>query len=112
MTKVVIGLTTLLMVTTTASAMSWKYKNAGSDAKLVLFGFSQVGAEMGNGVIKSDSHSNVKFSADRIRLGWKYISGPIRGKVFLDFNQPTDSKEDTGFRRVIKDAFISYYGFN
>jgi len=106
--KIATGLATILLVTTYADAISWEHKNAGSDAKLVLFGFSQIGAEMGDGVIKEDSNSDVKFTADRIRLGWKYISGPIRGKVFLDFNQPTDSKEDTGFRRVMKDAFISY----
>ena len=107
-TKIATGLVTLILTTTYAEAISWEHKNAGSDAKLVVFGFSQVGAEMGDGIIKPDSDSNVKFTADRIRLGWKYISGPIRGKVFLDFNQPTDSKEDTGFRRVMKDAFISY----
>ena len=108
MIKIATGLATILISTTTASAISWEHKNAGSDAKLVLFGFSQIGAATGDGSIKEDSDSKVKFGADRIRLGWKYISGPLRGKVFLDFNQATDNKEDTGFRRVMKDAFISY----
>jgi len=102
------GLAFTLLSTTTASAISWEHKNAGSDAKLVMFGFSQIGAEMGDGVIKKDSDAKVKFGADRIRLGWKYFSGKVVGKVFLDFNQATDSKEDTGLRRVIKDAFIGY----
>jgi hypothetical protein len=73
-----------------------------------MFGFSQINAGMGDGSIKEESDSKVKFGADRIRLGWKYFSGNVVGKVFLDFNQPTDKKEDTGFRRVMKDAFVGY----
>lgn len=108
MIKIATGVATLLLATSTANAVSWEHKNAGSDAKLVMFGFSQINAAMGDGSIKEDSDSDIKFGADRIRLGWKYISGNIRGKVFLDFNQATDKKEDTGFRRVMKDAFIAY----
>ena len=106
--KVATGLAFILLTTTSSSAISWEHKNAGSDAKLVLFGFSQIGAETGDGVIKSDSDAKVKFGADRIRLGWKYFSGNLAGKVFLDFNQATDDKEDVAVRRVIKDAFIAY----
>jgi len=106
--KLATGLAFTLLSTTTASAISWEHKNAGSDAKLVLFGFSQIGAAMGDGSINKDSDAKVKFGADRVRLGWKYLSGKLVGKVFLDFNQATDSKEDTGMRRVMKDAFIGY----
>jgi len=106
--KVATGLAFILLTTTSSSAISWEHKNAGSDAKLVLFGFSQIGAETGDGVIKSDSDAKVKFGADRIRLGWKYFSGNVVGKVFLDFNQATDDKEDVALRRVIKDAFVGY----
>ena len=106
--KVATGLAFILLTTTSSSAISWEHKNAGSDAKLVLFGFSQLGAEAGKGVIKSDSDAKVKFGADRIRLGWKYFSGNVVGKVFLDFNQATDDKEDVAVRRVIKDAFVGY----
>ena len=108
MIKIATGLAFTLLATTTANAISWEHKNAGSDAKLVMFGFSQINAATGDGSIKEESDSDIKFGADRIRLGWKYISGNIRGKVFLDFNQATDKKEDTGFRRVMKDAFIAY----
>jgi len=106
--KLATGLAFTLLSTTTLSAISWEHKNAGSDAKLVMFGFSQINAGMGDGSIKEDSDSKVKFGADRIRLGWKYFSGNVAGKVFLDFNQATDKKEDTGFRRIMKDAFIAY----
>lgn len=108
MIKIASGLAFMLLTTSTASAISWEHKNAGSDAKLVVFGFSQIGAEAGDGVIKDDSDAKVKFGADRIRLGWKYFSGNVAGKVFLDFNQATDDKEDVALRRVIKDAFIAY----
>jgi hypothetical protein len=106
--KIATGLASILIATTTANAISWEHKNAGSDAKLVMFGFSQINAATGDGSIKDDSDSNVKFGADRIRLGWKYFSGNVVGKVFLDFNQATDKKEDTGFRRIMKDAFVGY----
>ncbi|SFV52127.1 hypothetical protein MNB_SV-14-215 [hydrothermal vent metagenome] len=108
MIKIATGLAFTLLTTTSISAISWKHKNAGSDAKLVMFGFSQINADMGDGAINKDSDSKVKFGADRIRLGWKYFSGNVVGKVFLDFNQATDKKEDTGFRRVMKDAFVGY----
>ena len=106
--KLATGLAFALLSTNTLSAISWEHKNAGSDAKLVMFGFSQINAGMGDGSIGEDSDSQVKFGADRIRLGWKYFSGKVVGKVFLDFNQATDKKEDTGFRRVMKDAFVGY----
>ena len=106
--KIASGLAFMLLTTTTALAISWEHKNAGADAKLVLFGFSQLGAESGDGVIADDSDAQVKFTADRIRVGWKYFSGNVVGKVFLDFNQATDDKEDVGLRRVIKDAFVGY----
>jgi len=106
--KLATGLAFTLLSTSTLSAISWKHKNAGSEAKLVMFGFSQINAGMGDGSINKDSDSKVKFGADRIRLGWKYFSGKVVGKVFLDFNQATDKKEDTGFRRVMKDAFVGY----
>ena len=108
MIKLATGLAFTLLSTTTISAISWEHKNAGSDAKLVMFGFSQIGAATGDGSINKNSDAKVKFGADRIRLGWKYFSGKVVGKVFLDFNQATDSKEDTGMRRVMKDAFIGY----
>jgi len=108
MIKIASGLAFTLLTTTTVSAISWKHKNAGSDAKLVMFGFSQIGAAAGDGSINKASDSKVKFGADRIRLGWKYISGNVAGKVFLDFNQATSDKEDVALRRVIKDAFIAY----
>ena len=108
MIKLATGLAFTLLSTTTVSAISWEHKNAGSDAKLVMFGFSQINADMGDGAIDKDSDAKVKFGADRIRLGWKYFSGNVVGKVFLDFNQATNDKEDTGFRRVMKDAFIGY----
>jgi hypothetical protein len=108
MIKLATGLAFTLLSTNSLSAISWEHKNAGADAKLVMFGFSQINADMGDGAIDKDSDSKVKFGADRIRLGWKYFSGKVVGKVFLDFNQATDKKEDTGFRRVMKDAFVGY----
>ena len=107
-TKIAIVAASALLLTTQAHAgYAMKKKIGDMDTKFVLFGFSQLEAGMGDGYLK-DSDAGIKFGADRIRLGWKYFSGPVKGKVFLDFNQATDSKEEVGLRRVLKDAFITY----
>ena len=103
-----IAASALLLTTQAQAGYALKKKIGNADTKLVVFGFSQLEAGMGDGYLKG-SDANVKFGADRIRLGWKYISGPVRGKVFLDFNQDTDDKEEVGLRRVLKDAFITYH---
>lgn len=77
-------------------------------SKTVFFGFSQIGVGAGDGVIKDNQNGDYKFSADRIRLGWKYFSGPLAGKVFLDFAKDGDDKGDIGVPDAVKDAFISY----
>ncbi len=107
-TKIAMGAAAALLLTTQAQAgYAMKKKIGDMDTKFVVFGFSQLEAGMGDGYLK-DSDAGIKFGADRIRLGWKYFSGPVRGKVFLDFNQATDGKEEVNLRRVIKDAFITY----
>ena len=109
MIKLAAGAAAVLLMSTSAQAGYTMKKKVGDvDTKLTMFGFAQINADMGDGAIHEDSDSKVKFGADRIRLGWKYVAGNVRGKVFLDFNQATDDKEDVGARRVIKDAFISY----
>ena len=86
------------MVNTDAPAkVEWKSKHK-------FFGFSQIGAVMGDGGTNDDT--DVAFEADRIRLGWKYFSGPLAGKVFLDFAK--DGSGSIEVPNIIKDAFISY----
>ncbi|SFV71711.1 hypothetical protein MNB_SV-13-1013 [hydrothermal vent metagenome] len=77
---------------------TWKSKHK-------FFGFSQIGVGFGDGVTKTGDY---KFQADRIRLGWKYFSGPLAGKVFLDFAKDGSNKNGIGVPELIKDAFISY----
>ncbi len=100
MIKIATGLATLLLVTTTASAGDSK-----PYSKHKFFGFSQIGLQAGDGAKKSDD-ADFKMDADRIRLGWKYFSGPLAGKVFLDFAKTGDS--GAGMPNMIKDAFIAY----
>jgi len=108
MIKLAAGVATVLLLSTSAEAgYTMKKKVGDQDTKLTVFGFTQINAESG-GNTEDTSDEAVRFGADRVRLGWKYVSGNIRGKVFLDFNQATNDKEDVGMRRVIKDAFISY----
>ncbi len=87
------------MVNTDVPAkVAWKSKHK-------FFGFSQIGVGFGDGVTKTGDY---KFQADRIRLGWKYFSGPLAAKVFLDFAKDGSNKNGIGVPELIKDAFISY----
>ncbi|MBT5236516.1 MAG: hypothetical protein HOM18_14605 [Candidatus Marinimicrobia bacterium] len=106
MIKLASSAAAVLLATTSANAgYTMKKKVGDADTKLTFFGFSQINAE----VETQGTDNNLKMGADRIRLGWKYISGPVRGKVFLDFNQDdNDENEEVGANRVIKDAFIAY----
>jgi len=89
------------MASTDAPAkVEWKSKHK-------FFGFSQIGAQMGDGAKKGDD-ADIAFEADRIRLGWKYFSGPLAGKVFLDFAKKGSDTGSVGVPDVIKDAFIAY----
>ncbi len=80
-------------------------KSAEWSSKYKFFGFSQIGVGFGDGVTTTGDY---KFEADRIRLGWKYFSGPLAGKVFLDFAKDGSNKNGIGVPELIKDAFISY----
>jgi len=70
-----------------------------------FFGFSQIGVGFGEGITKN---SDYMFYTDRIRLGWKYFSGPLAAKVFLDFVKDGSNKNGIGVPELIKDAFIAY----
>jgi len=95
------GLATLLLITTTVNAEDKK-----PFSKHKFFGFSQIGVQAGDGAVKTNQNGKMKMDADRIRLGWKYFSGPLAGKVFLDFAKTGDS--GSGMPDIIKDAFIAY----
>jgi len=101
MIKIATGLATLLLMTTTASAEDKK-----PFSKHKFFGFSQIGVQSGDGAISDSQNGKMKMDADRIRLGWKYFSGPLAGKVFLDFAKTGDA--GSGMPNIIKDAFIAY----
>ena len=116
----------LLIGSTTAQAGYTIKKKVGDvDTKLTFFGFSQLEAVGGDGMkikyaktstgVDSEpgdkAASSVNFRAQRIRLGWKYVAGKVRGKVFLDFNQkhdPQGATDGAAVSNMIKDAFISY----
>lgn len=119
MIKLATGAAALLLMTTSAQAgYSMKKKVGDVDTKLTFFGFAQLEAVGGDGmkiaeagsVNKADS--SINFRAQRIRLGWKYVAGKVRGKVFLDFNQDasqaSDHTDGDSVPKLVKDAFISY----
>jgi len=89
------------MVNTEAPAKAaWKSKHK-------FFGFSQIGLRAGDGAKLGDD-ADIGMDFDRIRLGWKYFSGPLAGKVFLDFAKKGSDNGSVGVPDLIKDAFISY----
>ena len=89
------------MVDTGAPAkVEWKSKHK-------FFGFSQIGVRAGDGAKLGDD-ADIGFDFDRVRLGWKYFSGPLAGKVFLDFAKNGSDNGSVGVPDMIKDAFISY----
>ena len=122
MIKLAAGAAAVLLMSTSAQAGYTMKKKVGSvDTKLTFFGFSQLEMVGGKGMQIKEAGSTVKadsdlaFRAQRIRLGWKYVAGKVRGKVFLDFNQNSDvnsvgsdATDGASMPKVIKDAFISY----
>ena len=121
MIKLAAGAATVLLMATSAEAGYTMKKKVGDvDTKLTFFGFAQLEAVGGDGMkIKeagsvAEASSDIAFRAQRIRLGWKYVAGKVRGKVFLDFNQDHssanggDATDGAAMPKMIKDAFISY----
>jgi len=82
-------------------------KEAEWKSKHKFFGFSQIGLQFGDGAKKGDD-ADFGVDFDRIRLGWKYFSGPLAAKVFLDFAKDGSDKGSVGVPDMIKDAFIAY----
>jgi hypothetical protein len=110
MTKIALSVASILLLTTQAEAGYVLKKKIGDvDTKFVIFGFSQLEARGGDGVIKDGQDASIKFGAQRVRMGFKYIAGPLRGKLFLDFNKPHDKAKDIGVPQMVKDAFVTYF---
>jgi len=100
----------MLLIGADASANYTMKKKIGDvDTKLDFYGFAQLEARGGDAFINPDTQNGkVKFGAQRIRLGWNYTAGKVRGKVFLDFNQKHDDAAGVGIPDMVKDAFVSY----
>ncbi len=101
--------TALFFASEVSAAYDLKKKVGAQDTKLSIYGFSQLEARGGDGVIKDDQEASVKFGAQRVRLGMNYTAGKVRGKLFLDFNRPHDDAGGVGLPDMIKDAFITYF---
>ena len=125
MIKLAAGAATVLLMATSAHAGYTMKKKVGDiDTKLTFFGFAQLEAVGGQGMQLKNTYNkttktydanradtNLAFRAQRIRLGWKYVAGKVRGKVFIDFNQKSNNPSATNGASVpkyVKDAFIAY----
>ncbi len=106
--RAVLSLVTIMALSSGLMAFDMKGKAGENKTKLQMFGFTQLEARGGDGVIKDNQNADVKFGAQRIRLGWKYSAGKVKGKVFLDFNKAHNDKSGVGVPDMIKDAFASY----
>ena len=108
-TKLAIAASAVLLMTTNANAFKMQKQIGAQKTTLKIYGFSQLEARGGDGIIKDDQDAAVKFGAQRIRLGVNYTAGQVRGKLFLDFNRPHTDKSGVGLPGMIKDAFITYF---
>ena len=110
---VLAGALVMVLCGTAAEAkMTLTDKVGEKEVKLQLYGFSQFEMRGGEGwriaKKRDDGYDGLDFQAQRIRIGFNYFhSGPIAGKLFLDFNQSFTSDEG-GLYKVIKDAFVDY----
>jgi hypothetical protein len=110
---VLAGIVVAAMVSSDVEAkMTLKDKVGENEIKLQIYGFSQFEARGGDGwqIIKKrpEGSDGLDFNAQRVRIGFNYFhSGPIAGKLFLDFNQSYTLVEG-GLPKVIKDAFVAY----
>lgn len=106
--KVNIVLSLALLLTINLSAFDIKTKSGDVNRKLKIYGFSQLEARGGDGVIKENQDADVLFSAQRVRIGFNYQADKVFGKLFLDFNKPHNDKSGIGLPDMIKDAFVGY----
>jgi hypothetical protein len=121
----------VLCPSTTEAKFSLTEKVGEKETKLQIYGFSQLEIRGGDGwALRSNltGGDGPMFAAQRIRWGMNYTNGPIAGKLFMDFNQPTTSLNDVpvgvdpggdlifetrwtdagGLPLYIKDAFAAY----
>ncbi len=99
-----------LSLLSSVHAFSLEQRLGNVDTKLKVYGFVQVEARGEKGSIDDTQDSNVKFDAQRIRLGFNYSANIVRGKLFIDFNQNSEVNAvngDVGLPKHIKDAFIA-----
>lgn len=89
---------------TADAKITLKDKVGDNEYKINIYGFSQFEMRGGDGM---SSEGGVFFKAQRIRVGFNYFSGPVGGKLFLDFNQ-SHTSDQGGVPKMIKDAFMSY----
>ncbi len=99
----------LILPSQADAAFTIKSKVGEVDAKLKIYGFSQLEARAGEGRDGSSKpdQDDLRFQAQRIRIGMNYSYDKMFGKLFLDFNQAHDTKE-AGLPKMIKDAFVGY----
>lgn len=111
--RVVLGTIALAAIIALAApafgAVTIKQKDGDNEYKWQFYGFSQLemrGGE-GRGSGFSKDNDDIRFQAQRIRIGTRYIYKNVQAKLFLDFNQSFTDKSG-GLVKAIKDAFVSY----
>lgn len=109
----------LTMAVLTAAALIFSTGSASADLtraygeqemKVKFFGFTQVTAESGDGLAKSDTdkRDGLRFGADRVRFGIKANMNNIFGKLQVDFQKSDDDTKLGQMDEIIKDAEIGY----
>ncbi len=104
------GIFALVSLPGTAGAVGILKKDvAGEKLHLVLFGFSQMTAESGDGLTsQTGTNDSLRFGADRVRIGYKVKWGAVFSKLQIDFNRKDISNKTAGMPDIIKDAVVGY----
>ena len=111
-TKLAVVASVALLMTTNANAFKIKKEIGAQKTTVKVYGFSQIEARGGDGVLGADNDAKVKFGAQRVRLGVNYSTNHVKGKLFLDFNKAHTDKSGVGLPDMIKDAFVAYHYCN
>ena len=84
------------------------------EMKVKFFGFSQVTAEAGDGLKKSetDNRDGLRFGADRVRFGFKAKMDKVFAKLQVDFQKSDEGTKLGQMDEIIKDAEVGYKFMN